>query len=192
MSKRGPRRARAAAPAVPSPDFLRSRMRVLGIALVCAKLALIPVVFDHDSDVPFSVIKALLSHALAYVLAGVMLGLIVRYGRSALAWSWLHIPVLAFLAVNIAATLFAVDPLLALYGAHTRMIGLGTIADGVLLYFGIALLVRTGRELLAVAASFLAGSAAVLAYEFVQLVGKDPLSWSFDPTSRPFSTIGQT
>src|SRR6266550_6351381 len=109
---RGARNARVAPLAEPSSDFLRSKLRLAGIGLVCAKLALIPVVFDHDSDVPFSVIKALLSHALAYVLAGVILGLILRYGRSVLVWSWLHVPVLAFLAANIAATLFAVDPLL--------------------------------------------------------------------------------
>src|SRR5206468_8939439 len=103
MSARNSRRARATASPESSRAFLRSRLRFLGIALVCAKLALIPVVFDHDSDVPFSVMKALLSHAIAYALAGVMLGLIVRYGRTVLAWSWLHIPVLAFFAVNIAA-----------------------------------------------------------------------------------------
>jgi len=170
---------------------MRSRLRLLGIAVVCAKLALIPVVFDHDSDVPFSVIKALLSHALAYVLAGVMVALVVRCGRVVLAWSWLHIPVLAFLAANVLAAFFAVDALLALYGAHTRMIGLGTIADCVLLYFAIAVLVRTDRDLLALAVSFVAGSAVVLAYEFVQFIGKDPLTWAFDPASRPFSTIGQ-
>jgi O-antigen ligase/tetratricopeptide (TPR) repeat protein len=154
-------------------------------------LALVPVAFDHDSDVPFSVSKALLSHALAYVLAGALLGLIVRYGRPVLVWSWLHVPVLAFLFANVAATVFAVDPLLALYGAHSRMIGLGTIADCVLLYFAIAVLVRTARELLSLAVSFLVGSAVVLAYELVQYLGKDSLSWSIDPAVRPFSTIGQ-
>jgi len=159
---------------------------------VCAKLALIPVVFDHDSDVPFSVIKALLSHALAYVLAGIMLGLIVRYGRPVFAWSWLHVPVAVFLLVNIAAAVFAVDPLLALYGAHTRMIGLGTIADCVLLYFAIPVLVRAPKELLALAISFLAGSVVALFYELAQFLGKDPLTWASDPTPRPFSTIGQT
>src|SRR5467141_1786548 len=156
---------------------MRSRLRLFGIALICAKLALVPVVFDHDSDVPFSVIKALLSHALAYVLAGVILGLLVRNGRAVFVWSWLHVPVLAFLLANIAATVFALDPLLALYGAHTRMVGLGTIADGVVLYFAIALLVRTPRESAALAVSFLAGSFLVLAYELVQFVGKDPFTW---------------
>src|SRR5258706_9578402 len=113
MSRHGARRVRAVPTTGPQPDLLRSRLRLLGIGLVCAKVALIPVVFDHDSDVPFSVIKALLSHALAYVLAGVLVGLVIRYGRAVLVWSWLHIPVLAFLAANILATTVAVDPLLA-------------------------------------------------------------------------------
>src|SRR5258706_16399436 len=103
MSRRGSRRALAVAPPEPSSDFLRSKLRLLGVAIICAKLALVPVVFDRDSDVPFSVVKALLSHALAYVLAGVLLGLAVRYGRRVFVWSWLHVPVLAFLAVNVAA-----------------------------------------------------------------------------------------
>jgi len=193
MSRRGPSRGRAIASAVATaPDFIRSRLRRLGIALVCAKVALIPVVFDYGSDVPFSVSKALLSHALAYVLAGVMVGLIAQYGRTVFVWSRLHIPVLAFLVANTAATVFAVDPLLALYGAHTRMVGLGTIADGVLLYFAIALLVRTGREVLTLTVSFLAGSVVVLAYELVQFLGRDPLTWAIDSAARPFSTIGQT
>jgi O-antigen ligase/tetratricopeptide (TPR) repeat protein len=191
MSKRRARRELVAAQ-VPSGDFLSSPLRYFGIALVCAKLAVIPVIFDHSSDVPFSVIKALLSHALAYVLAAVVLGLIVRYGRIVFVWSWLHIPVLAFLVANALATLFANDTLLALYGAHTRMIGLGTVADCVLLYFAIALLARTPRDTLAMALSFLAGSSIVLAYEFVQFLGKDPFTWAIDPASRPFSTIGQT
>jgi tetratricopeptide (TPR) repeat protein len=42
------------------------------------------------------------------------------------------------------------------------------------------------------AASFFAGSSVVLAYEFVQFFGKDPLTWAIDPATRPFSTIGQT
>src|SRR5438034_9852775 len=124
MTRRGVRRTRGTPSLEPSSDFLRSRLRLVGLALVCAKVALVPVVFDHDSDVPFSVIKALLSHALAYLLAGVMLGLIVRYRRTVITSSWLHVPVLAFLAANIAATLFAVDPLQAMYGAHSRMVGL--------------------------------------------------------------------
>ncbi|MDP9223419.1 MAG: O-antigen ligase family protein, partial [Actinomycetota bacterium] len=192
MTARSAGRGLVIASSETSLDFLRSRLRLLGIALVCSKVALIPVIFDRESDVPFTVIKALSSHALAYVLAGVMVGLAVQYGRTVVVRSWLHIPVLAFLLANVVATVFAADSLLAFYGAHERMTGLGTIADGVLLYLGIAFLVRTPREALALAGSFLAGSVIVLVYEFIQFAGRDPLSWAVDGSIRPFSTIGQT
>jgi len=175
-----------------SDDLLRSRLRLLGVALVCAKLALIPVIFDYTADVPFTVIKALASHGLAYLLAGVIGGLFAQFGLSFFVRSWLHVPVAAFLVANIAAAFFAADSLLALYGAHERMLGLGTVADDVLLYFAVVLLVRTRREAVAVAASVLAGSLVVLGYEAVQFAGRDPLGWAADSAIRPFSTIGQT
>src|SRR5438105_11590375 len=118
--------------------------------------------------------------------------LMVAFGRSFVVLSWLHVPVIAFLVANVVATLFAPDTVLALYGARGRMLGLGTIADWVVLYFAVALLIRTRREALAVGAAALAGSAAVLIYELVQLVGKDPLNWNIDSSSRPFLTLRQT
>ncbi|HEY8785655.1 MAG TPA: O-antigen ligase family protein [Candidatus Limnocylindria bacterium] len=164
----------------------------MGVALVCLKVALLPVVFDPAADMPFTVGKALFSHALTYALAGVLVGLFVEFGRPFLVWSWLHVPVLAFLLANVLATLFAANTVLALYGAHARMLGLGTIVDCVVLYFAIVLLVRARAEAIAVIASVLAGSAVVLLYELVQFVGKDPGVWNVDPSVRPFSTLGQT
>jgi O-antigen ligase/Tfp pilus assembly protein PilF len=171
---------------------MHSRIRLIGVALVCAKLALVPVVFDQASDVPFSLPKALLSHSLAYILSGVMVGLVVQYGRSFFVRSWLHVPVLTFLVASVVATVFAADSLLALYGTQDRRVGLGTIADGVSLYFSIVLLVRSRQEAVAAVLCFLAGSAVVLGYEFVQVAGRDPFAWSVDGSVRPFSTIGQT
>ncbi|HEV8537151.1 MAG TPA: O-antigen ligase family protein [Candidatus Limnocylindria bacterium] len=151
-----------------------------------------PLVFDQGADIPFTVTKALLSHALAYVIAGILLGLFLGYGRAFFVWSSLHVPVLAFLVVNVAAALFAADSLLALYGTHDRMVGLGTIADGVLLYFAVVLLIRTRTEGLALTTCFVGSSALVLIYEAIQLAGRDPLIWSVNGAFRPFSTIGQT
>ena len=190
MTRRNARQGRVAASSEMLLEFLASRLRLFGIALVCTKLAWIPVVFDRESDVPLSVMKGLSSHALAYVLAGVMVGLFAQFGRAVFVRTPLHAPVLAFLVANIAAALVAADTLLALYGAHERMTGLGTIADGVLLYFAIAFLVRTRREVAALALSFFAGSAVVLVYEFVQFSGMDPFRWAVHSAIRPFSTVG--
>jgi O-antigen ligase/tetratricopeptide (TPR) repeat protein len=173
------------------PDVKLSRMRRLGVALLCLKVALLPVVFDYSLDAPFTVAKTLLSHGLAYALAGVIVGLLVRFGGSFFVWSPLHVPVLAFLVANMAASVVAADRALALYGAHVRMLGLGTIADWVVLYFAVVLLVRTRAEAMAVIASALLASIVVLSYELVQLLGLDPLSWSMDVVTRPISTIGQ-
>jgi O-antigen ligase/Flp pilus assembly protein TadD len=148
-------------------------------------------VFDHSADVPFTLPKVLLSHALAYVLAGVIAGLLVRFGRDFIVWSWLHVPVLALVAANVAAAFLAADPVLALYGTHVRMLGLGTVADSLVLYLAIVLLIRTRTEAASVIACGLGASAFVLAYEVVQISGRDPFRWSINGAVTPFSTLGQ-
>lgn len=172
-------------------DFQRSKLRLFGVALLCAHAALIPLVFDHGADVPFPVPKAILSHGVAYLLAAVLIGVFLRFGRSSIVWSWLHLPVLAFLVVNAAATIFAADRTLALFGTHARMLGLGTIASWVVLYFAIVFLVRTRGEAILLIAFTAGASLMVLAYEAIQLAGMDPFQWTTDVTARPFSTIGQ-
>jgi tetratricopeptide (TPR) repeat protein/O-antigen ligase len=169
----------------------RSKLRLLGIGLVGAKVALVPLLFDYSLDWPFTVAKALLSHGLAFALAGVMAGLLIRFGRSFFVWSWLHLPVLAFLAANVAASLVATDAVLALYGTHARMLGLGTIADWVVLYFAVVLMVRTRDEAIAIITWGLGASLLVLGYELVQLLDRDPFRWSLDTAGDPFSMIGQ-
>src|SRR5438093_9477691 len=90
-------------------EMLESRLRIAGVAVLCAKVALVPLVFDQGADFAFVVPKALLSHSLSFLLAGVIAGLIVRFGRAFLIATWLHIPVLAFLGASVAATLLAAD-----------------------------------------------------------------------------------
>src|ERR671937_336598 len=161
-----PRTSRAPQPtASPQTALEQSRLRQVGIVLICAKVALVPLLFDQPADLPFTVPKALASHALAYALIGVIAGLAIRFGRSVLIRSWLHAPVLAFLIASVLAAVFAEDRLLALYGSHDRMVGLVTIADQVVLYFAIALLVRRQRELAAVMLAALGSSLLILAYE---------------------------
>ena len=128
MARRiAPRQREAASPVVNT----RSWLSMLGVGLVCAKVALIPVVFDYGADLPFTLPKVLLSHALSYAILGVLIADLIKSGRRFLRWSPLHLPVLAFLVVSTVASVVAADPLLALFGTHGRMLGLGTIADGV-------------------------------------------------------------
>ena len=186
------RRSRAQSRAQHSAAPSRSEtLRALGVALICAKVALVPLVLDHSLDMPFVVPKAMLSHGLAYVLAGVLAGLLIAHGRAFLVWSWIHVPVLAFVIANSAAAMFAIDHSLALYGTHARMLGLGSILDLVVLYFGIVMLIRSRKEAVAVVLAALTASFVVLTYELIQLMRLDPFRWSVDSADRPFSTLGQ-
>lgn len=171
-------------------NVMTSKLRVFGVALLGAKVALVPLIFDFSLDAPFAVSKALVSHGLAYLLGAVIASLAIRFGRPFFVWSWLHVPVIAYLAANVTATIFAADQSLALYGTHVRMLGLGTTADLVLVYFSVVLLVRTRPEAFALVASTLAASVVVLGYEVVQWAGKDPFEWTSNSAARPFSTLG--
>ncbi|MEK6206408.1 MAG: O-antigen ligase family protein [Chloroflexota bacterium] len=171
-------------------DLLTSRLRLVGVVLLCAKVALVPLAFDQGADKAFILPKALLSHALSYLLVGVIFALVIQFGRRSITWSWLHVPVLAFLAASVAATAVAADVRLALFGTHERMLGLGTIADWVVFYFAVAFLLRTPRDAAAVITSTVVSSIAVVAYEFVQFADRDPLRWVPSGASRPFSTLG--
>lgn len=192
MARRNQKKHRRDVAEETRPAHQGSRVRLFGVILICIYVALVPVLFDPAADAPFPIAKGLLAHSLAYALAGALAGYVIAYGRRAWFWSWMHVPVLAFLAANLTAALFAPDLYVALFGTHIRMLGLGTVAGYVVLYFGIAFLVRTRPEAFAVVASGLAGSAAVIGYETIQFAGKDPVAWSVSTAFRPFSTLGQT
>ena len=159
--------------------------------MLCVKVALVPVVFDAATDWPFTVPKALLSHALAYSLVALLVALAVRFGASIVVRSPLHIPVLAYLAASAIATIFAADRYTAMFGTHDRMLGLASIADWVVLYFAVTVLVRTRRDATAIAVAVFGAAVVVLGYELVQLTGRDPIRWSIEGTFAAFSTIGQ-
>lgn len=170
---------------------MASRLRFAGVVLVCADVALIPLAFDHDAFGSFAMPKALLGHALGYATAAVLAALILRFRRAALVWSPLHIPVLSFLGACAVATAFAMDPYVAMFGTHERLVGLATILDWVLLYFAVVVFVRTRDDAVLVAGSAFAASLVVAGYALIQALGRDPYSWSIDGADRAFSTTGQ-
>jgi O-antigen ligase/Flp pilus assembly protein TadD len=167
------------------------RLHLVGLAVLCMKIAVVPLVFDPSGDVPFVLPRTLLSHGLTYVLVGVLLALFMARGWSFLVRSWVHLLVLAFFGVSALATVFALNPVVALFGTHVRMLGLTTIADGVVTYFAVVHLVRGRRELIALVSSLFGASLMMLAYEAIQLLGKDPFTWTANTLQRPFSTLGQ-
>ena len=82
MSRRQDRQRKTEIPPARPPGWETSWLRRLGVGLIGAKIFLVPLVFDVSADIPFTVAKVLLSHALTYALVGVMSGLLVLYRRS--------------------------------------------------------------------------------------------------------------
>ncbi len=100
------------------------------------------------------------------------------------------IAVLAFVALNIAAFAFSIDPGQSLSGEYLQYQGLLSI----LLYVGFFYLARASladeRRVGLLFASIAAGGTVVAVYALVQKAGFDPI-WSYTPEGRVFSTIGQ-
>src|SRR4051812_45504322 len=168
-----------------------SLLRRVGLGVLCVKVAAVPVVFDHAADASFIVPKALLSHGLSYVLIAVIVGIVILNGRSALLRSPLHWPALSFLSASVIATALSVNPTIALFGTHDRMLGLASIVDNVVTFVAAVELVRTRRDVIAILATTSASALVIIGYELIQLSGRDPLDWSIDGSQRPFSTVGQ-
>lgn len=171
--------------------FERSWLRHAGVALICAHVSLVPLVFDPRALIVFALPKALLSHSLAYLLVGLLGAALFSYRRQAWVWSPVHLPVLGYVGAYVLAALFALDRNVALFGAPDRALGLVTLVDNAALYFGIVLLVRTRADVIAVGIATLAAAMLVLGYQAVQLLGLDPLPWaSAHQEIRPFASLG--
>jgi tetratricopeptide (TPR) repeat protein/O-antigen ligase len=172
-------------------EAVGTRVRSAGLVSLWAFVFLVPLVVDPAADWSFTIPKALLTHALAFVLAGAVIAQFARYGRAAIAGSWLSVPVVVFLLVNTLATVFAADRYIALFGTHARMLGLATIASWTVAYIAVLAFVRTSRDVVAVVGAALGGGVVMLCYEALQLLRLDPFNWTLDAAVRPISTNGQ-
>lgn len=168
-----------------------SPLRRLAVGVLCAKIALVVLVFDPDALNVFSQPKALVAHASAYVLVGLLVAVALSHGRAMLRWSPLHVPVVAYVGAYLLATVFALDQRVALFGAPDRSLGLITALDSVLIYASVVALVRTRADLLWLGGTLAGTTVLVLGYALFQKLGLDPIPWASGLTeARPQATLG--
>lgn len=185
-------RTRTRRPRAGSADaFTSSFLRKFGVALIAAKFIIVPLAFDPSAFNAFSVPKALVGQMIGALLLGVILAILAR-DRHALT---LQRPVLAAIGALVvtygAASIVALDPSLALIGSPENGVGLLSLLDGVVLFVGVAVLVRTRSDAWTIGVALFAPVIAVLAYEVLQWTGNDPVRWALEVgTTRPFSTFG--
>ena len=153
-----------------------------------AAAVLLPLAFDPSSAVAFALPKAEALGILAYLLAAALVLILLATGWRAIPLSWVHIPVGVYLATLVAASIFAVDRNLALWGAYDRRLGLVSSLQLGVLYLAAATFVRSRRETVTVLLGAAGGAAIVLSYAVLQRLDLDPLRWSDERF--PFSSLG--
>jgi O-antigen ligase len=164
--------------------------REIALVLVCAELAIFVLVFDPAVRDVFDLPKATYTHALAWVLFGVLV-VVALVDRVRVPVSPLFVAFYALLAVELLTTTTATNQYVAVFGEVGRYLGLTTHAVLALIAIAIAVTVDYPRRIawLAWAIGGLAVAASV--YALVQALGADPIKWlDLDSKARPFATLG--
>jgi len=154
-------------------------------------LLAVPLYFDTSCRGVFDVPKMTLLRLLSLVIIGAWLSRIILTKEIKFVRSPMDLPVLAYLLVSIAATIFSVDPFTSLVGAYKRHEGLTTTISYVLLFFTATNFLHHNRKLLNWTAYVGIGAGFIASlYSFVQRAGLDPISWAADVKERAVSTFG--
>jgi O-antigen ligase/cytochrome c-type biogenesis protein CcmH/NrfG len=164
--------------------------REIALALVCIELAIFVLAFDPSVRNVFDLPKATFSHALAWLLLGVLVVVALVDGVR-VPVSPLFLAFYAVLATEILTTVTATNQYVAVFGEVGRYLGLTTHAVLALLAVTIAMATDYPRR-----AAWLAWTGGVLAaaasvYAIAQALGADPIRWvDLDSQARPFATLG--
>jgi O-antigen ligase/Flp pilus assembly protein TadD len=180
----------AAPPRRQPADAAVEWLRIAGLTVIALKFALVPVVFDPLGDDVFGVAKSLASRTGMYLLLCLGGAFFVLSGEARQRLFRPRIIVaglLTFGFISTLATVLAIDPRTALFGAHHRYLGLTSILDGVLLAFAIPLFVARAAELRWIYGGLFGGALVVVGYAALQSLRLDPLAWTGDPFT---STLG--
>jgi O-antigen ligase len=163
----------------------------LGVLLVA--VVAIPVTFSIANPDVFAMPKTIVAVGLAVLLL-VLLGIhwiAVGARLRDLRASWLAWAIVAFVAWNLVAIVFAVDPGHALVGERLQYQGLGTTLAYVVYLLAARSTLRTPWRRAAFLVAAVTGATAVTGYAVAQAAALDPIWTNWDAGDRVFSTIGQ-
>jgi len=164
--------------------------REVALLLVCVELAIFVLVFDPSVRNVFDLPKATYTHALAWLLLGVVLviGLVdgVKVPASALFLAFYGV-----LGAELLTTVTATNQYVAVFGEVGRYLGLTTHAVLALIAITIALATDYPARASWLALSVAALAVAASVYAAMQALGADPIRWAdLDSQARPFATLG--
>ncbi len=173
------------------PDLFGNSWISRGIVQVIAlKLAGLALIFDPSALQAFDFPKSAWSRGTEWILAGLLILSVLRFGAGVLPRTSLHASVVAYALAVCVAGLTAVNAFVALHGEQDSYLGLTFVGDMLILYLAAAVAIRHLRDWRNVASAIAVSGVIASAYAIAQFAGVDPLRWSVDPQIRPFSTFG--
>jgi O-antigen ligase/cytochrome c-type biogenesis protein CcmH/NrfG len=164
--------------------------REAAMGLSCAMVAIFVLAMDASLLNVFDLAKAGYTHALAWLLLGVLLMVAAADGLR-IARSPLFLAFYALIAVEILTTATATNRYVALYGEVGRYLGLTTHLVLALMAIAIAVGMDYPRRASWLALTLGAASLVSAGYAGLQAMGADPIKWvDRDSKLRPFGTFG--
>ena len=163
---------------------------VIAQFVLVAKIALVLFAFDPFAADTFSLVKSTLSHAAGWAIAALLLALFARHRGVVFSKSRVHVAAAAVVVTFALATVFALDPTVALFGTSRRFLGLTHVLDEALVYTAAVMLIPTAADLRRIFVGLAAIFAPVIAYGLLQHLGLDVVRYAA-PTIRPISSVGQ-
>src|SRR5688572_19915736 len=164
--------------------------REIALLLVCVELAIFILVLDPSVSNVFDLPKATFTHALAWLLLGVVVVVALVDGVR-IPVSPLFLAFYGLLAAEVLTTATATNQYVAVFGEVGRYLGLTTHAVLALMAVTIAMSIDYPRRAAWLAWAVAAAAVAASIYAVVQALGGDPVNW-IDQNSRvrPFATFG--
>jgi len=164
--------------------------REIALALACVEIAIFVLVLDPSVRDVFDLPKATFTHALAWVLLGVLVVVALVDGVR-VPVSPLFLAFYAMLATELLTTASATNQYVAVFGEVGRYLGLTTHAVLALVAITIALATDYPRRAAWLAWTVAGIAVAASAYAIAQALGADPITWvDLDSKARPFATLG--
>lgn len=159
--------------------------RVAGLKILVLTLA-----FDPAGLQAFSYPKSLLSRGTEWVLCGLILLAVLRYGARIVPRTPIHLAIAAYALAVAGSAALSGNAYVSLFGEQDSYQGLTLLGDMAVLYLAIAIGYRGPSDFRFLALTMVAAALVSSAYSIVQFAGFDPLIWNVDPSIRPFATFG--
>ncbi|HCY37390.1 MAG: hypothetical protein DKM50_02785 [Candidatus Margulisiibacteriota bacterium] len=150
---------------------------VLGISLAVSTIVLISIL---PVTLPWKIFTLVIAILTIYLIPSI-----------GFQWKWMRLEnaFLAWLLVNIFATIISKNMYVSIIGAYDRWEGIITVFNYIMLLLMFAQLVRTRRALYWLLGGLLVPTTLSAIYGIFQSFGVDFMHWSVDPTSRVFASI---